>query len=457
MLLNFVSGKVLIHQLRQATEKQIDINYRGMEGMAKDFILHYKNQHINNTLVSDKVFWMKQSQWLNAFPLREYSCWAQSLLAVFFVCATASADEASMSHQNNMQNPVTGGIFGENTQMEERQQGRFHMGQVPAGLMGVYMAKQGHFMLNYMPMWMHMSGMQSGTNSISTSQVASMPAGGNNASPQTYRIVPTQMSANAQMLGGMYGITDDINVMVMGSYMFKNMSMLTYQGMSGSTPLGSSTTTTEGWGDTSAKVMVKLFEEGGHEVHVLGGISIPTGSITQTGSMLSPKNYMMNMRLMYGMQLGDGTYDALPSIVYTGHHQDFSWGLMYQGRYPMQSYNGQGWRIGNFNEGTGWLAYNITHHFAATARVSGSTQQAISGHDPQIQGLSTGVNPNNYGGQVVNGLVGLAGRMPLSMVGIPGGGAARIAFEFGAPMYVNVNGVQSPEKWLLNLSAAAHF
>jgi hypothetical protein len=33
----------------------------------------------------------------------------------------------------------------------------------------------------------------------------------------------------------------------------------------------------------------------------------------------------------------------------------------------------------------------------------------------------------------------------------------RIAFEFGAPMYVNVYGVQSPQKWSLNLSAAAHF
>ena len=47
--------------------------------------------------------------------------------------------------------------------------------------------------------------------------------------------------------------------------------------------------------------------------------------------------------------------------------------------------------------------------------------------------------------------------MPLSMVGIRTGGAARIALEFGAPMYVNVNGVQSPEQWLLNLSVAARF
>jgi hypothetical protein len=391
--------------------------------------------------------------------------------ALFIVSMSATADDAAMapstqasssSTHGGMQTaePPSGGIFGDND--DASGSGEVHLTQPPAGLMGVYMAQEGRFMFNYMPMWMNMSGVQSGTTSLTPTQVAtSVPAYGYSSGmgmggPQTVRLVPTQMSANAQMLGGMYGLTKNINLMLMGSYMYKNMNMTTFQGRMGTTQLGSSTISTSGWGDTAASVLVKLFEGDGHEVHVIAGVSIPTGSINQSGQMLSINNTMMNMRLMYGMQLGDGTYDALPGLVYTGNFEDFSWGVMYRARFPMESYNGQGWRMGNFNEGTGWVGYAITHHINVTLRITGSTQLAISGADPQIYGLSTGVNPNNYGGQVVNGLIGISGRMPLSMVGLSRGGM-RIALEGGAPFYTNVYGVQSPEQWLINLSAAVHF
>lgn len=386
---------------------------------------------------------------------------AYSLLATLFLCYPAWADDKSGSTSSEVYSVQTlgGGIFGSDT--GSTKSGHVHLAQPPAGVMGVYMAPKGDFMFNYMPMWMHMSGVQTGTTYLSPEQVAAtVPAyrgGMGMGGPQTIRIVPEWMNANMQMLGGMYGITDNINLMFMANYTEKSMNMVTFKGMKGTTPLGSSTVNTDNWGDTSASVLVKLYDGHGHEVHVFGGVSFPTGSITETGNMLSPKGSLMNMRLMYGMQTGDGTYDALPSIVYNGNHKDFAWGLMYQGRFPMQSYNSNGWRQGNLNSATGWVGYQINHHFTATLRVSGSTQDSIHGADPEIKGLSTGVNPNYYGGDLVNGLVGLSGRMPFSMVGIPGGGAGRIALEFGAPLYVNVNGIQSPEKWVLSLSTAARF
>ncbi|QFY41497.1 hypothetical protein F6R98_01710 [Candidatus Methylospira mobilis] len=390
-------------------------------------------------------------------------CWPQSAMAatLFSIGMSVAAHDtgvssstlASPSSGNMQTSQPSGGIFGD--AVDASGSGEVHLTQPPAGLMGVYMAQEGRFMFNYMPMWMNMSGDQSGTASMNPTQVATTVPGYPN-SAQTVRIVPTQMSVNAQMLGGMYGLTKDINLMLMGSYMFKNMSMTTFKGMAGSTQLGSTELTTGGWGDTAASVLVKLFEGEGHEVHVIAGVSIPTGSITETGQMLSINNTMMNMRLMYGMQLGDGTYDALPGLVYTGNFENLSWGVMYRARFPMQSYNSQGWRMGNFNEGTGWLGYAVTHNINLTFRVTGSTQLAISGADPQIFGMSTGVNPNNYGGQVVNGLIGISGRMPLSMVGLSRGGM-RIALEGGAPFYTYTYGVQTSEKWLINLSAAVHF
>ena len=67
----------------------------------------------------------------------------------------------------------------------------------------------------------------------------------------TYRIVPTSMDVQMHMFHAMYGITDWLNVMVMGAYDIKSMTMLTYKGAMGTTVLGATTNSSSGFGDTS--------------------------------------------------------------------------------------------------------------------------------------------------------------------------------------------------------------
>ncbi|WNV04510.1 hypothetical protein RP726_19270 [Candidatus Methylospira mobilis] len=67
--------------------------------------------------------------------------------------------------------------------------------------------------------------------------------------------------------------------------------------------------------------------------------------------------------------------------------------------------------------------------------------------------ISSGGNPNFYGGQVVKGLIGLNVRQHIPQIN----GGGRIALEAGMPLYLNLNGVQIPEQWSLQLSAALLF
>jgi hypothetical protein len=191
-------------------------------------------------------------------------------------------------------------------------------------------------MVNFMPMWMHMDGLGMGTEDVSSNQVVTtvpnrfagqpMPGFPTMRQPAYIRSAPQKMDMSGQMLGLMYGLTDSVNLMVMGTYLEKEMTMLTYRGATGEVPLGTSSVSTQGFGDTTASVLVRLYEDGLQEAHLILGLSLPSGSITERGIMLSPTGMRMNMRLAYGMQLGDGTYDALPGLVYTGRKGNITWG-----------------------------------------------------------------------------------------------------------------------------------
>ena len=324
----------------------------------------------------------------------------------------------------------------------------------PAGLFGVYMVPKGKFVVNYMPIWWHFQGLQSGTGSINPAQAATTVPAYNIGGNVKERILPTQAESNAQLLAGMYGITNYLNVILMPSYVSKNSSYVTYAGASGATALGAGSVTASGAGDTYASLQLKLYEGYNQELIVSWGMSFPSGSITRNADSLAPNGKIVNARLPYGMQLGDGTYDATPMIAYTGNYEHLAWGFMTRARLPMQSYNSQGWRMGNLYESTGWLGYEfVPSLISTTIRFTGSTQDSIHGMDPQIAGLSSGGNPNFYGGQVVKGLIGLNVRQSIPQIN----GGGRIALEAGMPLYRNLNGVQVPEQWSLQLSAALLF
>ena len=172
----------------------------------------------------------------------------------------------------------------------------------PIGVMGDHLMEQGKWMISYRLMNMHMDGMRSGTDDLTPEEVGVMPnalAGETmrmgylpDGSPRlmtlppTYRVVPLEMDMRMHMLATMYGFTDDVTAMVMLSYLEKEMTSVTYQGMAGTTAIGEYTGETSGIGDTLVSALIRVGDSDIHHFHLNAGLSLPTGSITESGLSL---------------------------------------------------------------------------------------------------------------------------------------------------------------------------
>jgi hypothetical protein len=253
------------------------------------------------------------------------------------------------------------------------------------------------------------------------------------------------------MFHAMYGITDWLNAAAMVTYLNKSMTMTTFQGATGTTVFGQSTSSTHGFGDTSLASSIRLYQDDIHHLHINAGISLPTGNITETVTMLSPMKTFMTSRASYGMLLGTGTYDLMPGVTYTGHLALWNWGLAYRGRFALDD-NSQGYNWGPQHELDGWSGYTVIPGVTLTGRTVWSLQGRIHGYDSQISGLMQGTNPAFYGGSRLDLLGGFV--LSGSLIGHPG---IHLGLEGGAPVYQDLNGPQLARNWQANLVLSAGF
>ncbi len=137
-------------------------------------------------------------------------------------------------------------------------------------------------------------------------------------------------------------------------------------------------------------------------------------------------------------QLGPQITDLhLPGIVYSGALDQWSWGLSYRGRLPLEN-NGQGYRWGDYNEMNGWGGYSWLPGLETTLRLSGSVQGAIHGYDLQILGYGPCSNPLWFGGEHIDLFPGFT--ISGKYYNMP---AATFAIEGDVPLYQNLNGLHT--------------
>lgn len=331
----------------------------------------------------------------------------------------------------------------------------------PASLNWTTVAGAGQFMLGYTPTFMGMSGNYIGTSKVAPSEIATtIPSGQSHSMtmmgktttmPTMLRIVPDSMDMQMHMFNAMYGVTENLTIMAMTSYVVKSMSMTTFKGMMGSTVLGTSSGTTDGLGDSMVGVNYRVYHDAINSVVAGLNLTLPTGSATRQITMLSPMASYMFMRAPYGMQTGSGSVSLVPSLAYSGHLGRWSWGLAYRGFYPMD-YNSEGYRWGALSEFHGWGGYTPFPNITTTLHVVGSTQDHISGKDAQIYGLSQNANPLYYGGQKVR----LLGGVEIGG-GMWGYAKSSISVEAGGPIYQSLNGPQLGESWQVTVSGRVMF
>jgi len=300
----------------------------------------------------------------------------------------------------------------------------------------------GMWMVTYKFMHMNMSGLRAGTSDVDLSSV-----GFKRDKPYNYMMIPTDMTMDMHMFMLMYGITDRLTVMAMANYLVNSMDMLMDMGP-GKMITREDPMTTRGIGDTEIRGIYKINKYLNGSL----GLSLPTGDITKTVVMMR-KTY----RAPYDMQLGSGTYDLKPALTYSALSDDAKWNWGAQAMYTYHiGENKNDYSLGDNFKATGWLQ-RAFGPASSWVRLAFNDTGRIHGKDPEIDKLNhplTGMgaptpdaDPDNYGGQRLDGLIGLSLQKGSLSVGVEG----------GVPLYQNLNGLQMKTKWLINVGVQVMF
>lgn len=322
----------------------------------------------------------------------------------------------------------------------------------PIGVMGDHLMHKGGFSFSIRAMRMSMEGSQIGTDNVTPEEIVTTVPNrffGQPMQPPTLRVVPTQMDMDMLMIGAMYAPTDWLTVMAMANIVRNDMDHITFQGPAGTNRLGTFTTESSGFGDTKLTGLVRLLRsEGGgakHSAHLNLGLSLPTGSITETDQILTPTGATPTPRLPYPMQLGSGTLDFEPGATYTGRSGALGWGAQYRATFRSGT-NDEGYSLGDAHEATAWGQYGLAPWIAFSVRGRFRAQDPISGIDPAIVAPVQTADPDFQGGDRFDVGVGV------NLMGQSGAiKGHRLAVEALLPAYQDLNGPQLETDWTLTI------
>ena len=304
----------------------------------------------------------------------------------------------------------------------------------PIMVMGDHRHKTGEFMLSLRQMNMSMKGNIKGTDKLSDTQVlAERNAYG---TPATLRVVPQKMDMKMTMLGAMYAPNDKVTLLAMLMHIDNEMTLTTYQGMTGTNVLGHFTTQASGLGDTTIGALIAGGDTENGAWHYGLALSLPTGGIEETDQVLTPMNMRPVKRLPYPMQLGSGSYDFKPSITYNGDWGGWRVGAQANAVVRLND-NDADYRLGDRFEVQGWVMKNLSPWASAALRLDAGHQARLNGGDNQISLPVPTAQTRSQGGTYANialgvNLIGQAGALKNH----------RLAVEWVSPVHQDANGVQ---------------
>lgn len=323
-----------------------------------------------------------------------------------------------------------------------------HHAHAPAGVMYSHMLDTpGEFMVGYR----YMFSRQAGSTLHGTQAVSDLAIVNNACAGRPCQLTADYMNMHMHMLDIMYAPTGWLNLMLMPMFMDMDMNL---RKLEGAPPLDpdlvgghihaakGSGHETGGIGDTRMFALVKLFDFPTHHLHIGLGVSAPTGAVDikvegQEVNENSP-DFGDPLFIHYGMQLGSGTWDFLPSLTYTGALDRWSWGGQLNGIVRMESENSSGYALGDMFQATAWGSYSLFNWLSASIRGVYTLQGSIEG---QFNGPSPGSAPvdypNNYGGRYWDVGFGLNAFVPSGTLE-----GNQLSIEWLQPIEDDVNGFQ---------------
>ncbi len=358
------------------------------------------------------------------------------LIVVVCCCATSNAFSQDTTNSKTIKEPVIFSCCRPD-------------GHSPIGVMTDHIHAKGEWSLAYCYMDMFMKGNLIGDNKVSTDQVY-----------LNYMMAPNKMKMHNYMLMGMYGVTNRLTLISVVNYLSNTMTMnmmsgsamMSMPGMSMvmDTTNNSGFCQSSGFGDTKLFALYNASKRCNRHITFGMGINIPTGSVSVKGTTVLGTGNILD----YPMQLGSGTWDLLPSIAFSGISKSFSWGISASGDVK-PSTNKEYYALGNSACLTSWLAYKFSKYASCSARMEGNYSSKITGYDPRIAILmynDPAANAANFGGSHASILFGFNLFQPTGDFK-----GTRFQFEFGIPVYQNLNGPQMSTSGLFMIEVQKTF
>ncbi|WP_073273656.1 transporter family protein [Microbulbifer donghaiensis] len=321
----------------------------------------------------------------------------------------------------------------------------------PAGVMADHLHAKGEWMFGYRAMREEYADVYRGSDEVGAMELGM--AG--------YSMMPTSMTMEMHMLDIMYAVSDDLTLMLMPQYMTMDMSMAmiggghdhmggmaTMDGMSGTdggAVMGGHSHDVAGVGDTIIGGLFRIAGTQGYRLHATLGFSAPTGAVDEKNAD--------GRFTHYGMQLGTGTWDLLPSLTYTSAYERLSWGGQLSARLPLEGENDSGFAVGERYAATAWSGYRVLDWLSLSVRLQYTKQGDINGHYNGPHNHSSPADlQTNYGGELLDYGLGV------NLVGQQGALAGvRLGLEWIGNLTADYNGYQLARKDGLNMSLSYAF
>lgn len=315
-------------------------------------------------------------------------------------------------------------------------------GHAPAGVMYEHLHKKGEWMLGYNVQRINQdSGYYQGSDQASVESLG------------RYSMLTKEHEMYMHMLHFMYAPTDNLTLMLMPMYMSMDMTMDTNPNQvdsghgdhGGAHDMhGAHSHGVDGWGDTVISASYRAFDNGKHQIITTLGLSAPTGDYKKYGSDGKPVHY--------GMQLGAGVWQAIPSVTYVYTEEKVKAGIQASTRQPLfDDLNDLGYYAGDQRSATAWLSYLWHPNFSTSARIQYSNTDSMQGHYKVGHNHSSPADiQGNYGGEQTFAGVGVNSIIPAL-------GGIRAGVEFMTPINENLNGVQQRTDNIWNVSISKAF
>lgn len=304
-----------------------------------------------------------------------------------------------------------------------------HSYMPPLMITGGHTHSGNEWMLTYRYMRMEMHGNRSGTERVTSNEIFN----------QGFTVAPETMVTQMHMLSGMYGINDDVTIMGMLPYVFKDMDSIRSNGQTFSTE-------SDGLGDIEVAGLWKAFERESDAITLELGVSLPTGDTDKRDDTPIANN----MKLPYPMQIGSGTYDFKPAINWVAQHNEYTVGAK-TAAILRTGENDDDYRLGNVYSLQGWVKRPMNEAVTISTMLEAKRWQNIHGQDTAINASTSPNNdPDRQAGSRLDFGVGVDWT-PDFLNG------AEAGMSVNVPLWQNLKGPQMEKHWGMMLTVRKTF